>query len=148
MAKGYASPPNQEEFNQTVWEIVRQIPEGKVMTYGQISALLPPPEGMNLKDYSAFGARWVGSAMARCPSDVPWQRVINAQGKISTRGYGGESPQRELLEQEGVVFDEHQRVDLARYRWAGPSAEWLKARGLSQDSSETDSDSHQIELPF
>lgn len=146
MAKGYASPPDQAVFDQTVWEIVRQVPRGKVATYGQVAALISPPGEMNLKDFSAFGARWVGSSMARCPSDVPWQRVINAQGKISTRGAGGESPQRELLEEEGVVFDERGRVDLARYRWSGPSAEWLKAHGLAQDSST--SDSQQIELPL
>ncbi|MDO9349360.1 MAG: MGMT family protein [Anaerolineales bacterium] len=68
-----------------VWDIVRQIPAGKVATYGQIAALIPPPGGMPLPDYLAFEARWVGGAMAACPPDVPWQRVINAQGKISLR---------------------------------------------------------------
>jgi len=57
--------------------------------------------------------------MAACPDDVPWQRIINAQGKISLRG-GGENRQRELLEDEGVVFDDRERVDLKRYGWKGP----------------------------
>jgi methylated-DNA-protein-cysteine methyltransferase-like protein len=61
----------------------------------------------------------VGGAMAACPNDVPWQRVINAQGKVSQRRGGGEKLQRHLLEEEGVVFDEHDRVDLKKYGWTG-----------------------------
>jgi methylated-DNA-protein-cysteine methyltransferase-like protein len=57
--------------------------------------------------------------MAACPQDVPWQRVINAQGKVSLARQGGQE-QRELLEAEGVEFDERGRVDLRRYAWAGP----------------------------
>jgi methylated-DNA-protein-cysteine methyltransferase-like protein len=53
--------------------------------------------------------------MAACPPDVPWQRVINAQGKISPRP--GAQEQRRLLEQEGVIFDAKDRVDLERYGW-------------------------------
>ncbi len=65
--------------------------------------------------YLALGPRWVGSAMARCPDDVPWQRVINAKGEISLRP--GAERQRRLLEAEGVQFDEGGRVDLARFGW-------------------------------
>jgi methylated-DNA-protein-cysteine methyltransferase-like protein len=92
--------------------------------------MLPPPGSMTARDYAAFGARWVGGAMAACPPDVPWQRVINAQGKISLRGGGGPSQQQALLEAEGVVFDDRGRVDLAHYGWAGPAADWLAERGL------------------
>ena len=106
-------------FNHQVWEIVRRIPSGKVTTYGKIAAMIPPPGGMNPKDYLAFGARWVGGAMAACPEDVPWQRVINAQGKISLRRGEGSSKQRELLEEEGIVFEENGRVNLSRYVWDG-----------------------------
>jgi methylated-DNA-protein-cysteine methyltransferase-like protein len=53
--------------------------------------------------------------MANCPEDVPWQRVINSQGEISPRP--GAERQRELLEQEGVVFNERGRVDLKRFGW-------------------------------
>ena len=66
--------------------------------------------------------------MAHCPEDVPWQRVINSQGKISPRP--GAEKQRELLEDEGVEFSESGIVDLARFGWKGPDGEWLKARGL------------------
>jgi len=113
----FTSPPDPREFNQQVWEIVRQIPAGKVSTYGWIAALISPPPGVDAKDYIAFGARWVGGAMAACPQGVPWQRVINAQGKISLRQ--GAEQQRELLEKEGVEFDEHGRVDLVRFGWDG-----------------------------
>jgi methylated-DNA-protein-cysteine methyltransferase-like protein len=131
MEKRYSSPPNPAAFKALVWEIARQIPPGQVSTYGQISALIPPPLGMNLRDYDAFGARWVGGAMAGCPSDVPWQRVINSQGKISLRKGGGYEEQRRLLEEEGIEFDERERIDLKKYRWEGPSEEWLKAHGLN-----------------
>jgi len=56
--------------------------------------------------------------MAACPDDVPWQRVINSQGKISPRP-GGAEKQRQLLEQEGVEFDAKDRVDLKKYGWNG-----------------------------
>jgi methylated-DNA-protein-cysteine methyltransferase-like protein len=127
----FISPPDQAGFRAIVWEIVRQIPAGRVATYGQIAAIIPPPEGMNLKEYDAFAPRWVGGAMAACPKEVPWQRVINSQGKISLRKEGDGSKQRELLEAEGVQFDERDRVDLKRYRWAGPPVEWLKSHQLA-----------------
>lgn len=117
----YISPPKREDFNHKIWALVRQIPPGKVSTYGQIAALIGPPPGMDPKSYLAFGPRWVGGAMADCPQDVPWQRVINAQGKVSLRPGGGGSQQRELLEAEGVMFDDRDRVDLKTYAWTGPS---------------------------
>jgi methylated-DNA-protein-cysteine methyltransferase-like protein len=118
----YVSPPKRDEFNRAVWSLVRQIPIGKVSTYGQIASFVGPPAGMDPKSYLAFGARWVGGAMANCPGDVPWQRVINSQGKVSLRpGVGGQH-QRDLLEAEGVVFDNRERVDLKKYAWEGPPA--------------------------
>jgi methylated-DNA-protein-cysteine methyltransferase-like protein len=126
----YTSPPNREAFNALVWEIVRQIPTGRVSTYGFVAKLIPPPERMTLKDYEAWGSRWVGGAMAACPDNVPWQRVINSQGKISIRKGGGHLRQRKLLEEEGVIFDERERVDLSNFGWDGPSAEWRKSHGL------------------
>jgi methylated-DNA-protein-cysteine methyltransferase-like protein len=123
MSPKFTSPPDRMAYYQSVWTLVRQIPPGKVATYGQIAALIPLPGGMDLKDYSAWSPRWVGGAMAACPENVPWQRVINSQGKISQRKGPGSSVQRELLEQENVQFDEHDRVDLKRYQWSGPPEE-------------------------
>lgn len=112
----FTSPPNPQEFNQRVWALVRQVPRGKVATYGQIALMLPPPNGVDFESYKAFGARWVGGAMAACPDDVPWQRVINSQGKISERP--GAQKQRQLLEEEGIIFMKD-KVDLKKYGWRG-----------------------------
>lgn len=111
----FASPPDPIIFNNQVWEIVRQVPPGKVTTYGQIARMIPPPEGVEAKNYLSLGPRWVGGAMAKCPDDVPWQRVINSKGEISSRP--GADEQRHLLEEEGVEFDERGRVDLNRFGW-------------------------------
>ena len=120
MSPRFTSPPDPRAYNAAVWAIVRQIPPGMVCTYGRVAALVPLPVGMDPKDYAAFGPRWVGGAMAACPEGVPWQRVVNAQGKISLRPGQGSSKQRELLEQEGVEFDARDRIDLDIYGWAGP----------------------------
>jgi methylated-DNA-protein-cysteine methyltransferase-like protein len=114
----FTSPPNQQAYYAQVWDLVRQIPFGKVATYGQIALMLPPPMGVEFETYKAFSPRWVGGAMAACPDDVPWQRVINAQGKISERP--GAQTQKELLLEEGVVFNEKGRIDLKKYGWSGP----------------------------
>jgi hypothetical protein len=66
--------------------------------------------------------------MSASPQGVPWQRVINSQGKISFRGSG--QSQRKLLEAESVDFDARERVDLKKYGWEGPPPEWLKANGF------------------
>ncbi len=114
----FSSPPNQQAYYEQVWQLVRQIPPGKVASYGQIALLIPPPAGVEFDSYKAFGPRWVGGAMAACPDDVPWQRVINSQGKISARP--GAERQRELLEEEGVEFAKD-KVDLKKYGWKGPN---------------------------
>jgi methylated-DNA-protein-cysteine methyltransferase-like protein len=100
------------EFFQRVYEIVAMIPGGKVATYGQIAAALGDPRQ----------ARTVGWALHSTPEwlDIPWHRVVNSSGGISTRhSIGGSNTQRKLLENEGVVFNENGRLDLERYRWVG-----------------------------
>ena len=113
----YSSPPNQQAYYEQVWNLVRQIPRGKVASYGQIAMMIPPPVGVEFESYKAFSPRWVGGAMAACPDDVPWQRVINSQGKISERA--GAEKQRVLLEEEGVPFVKD-KVDMKNYGWKGP----------------------------
>ena len=113
----FASPPNLKAYYEQVWNIARQIPVGRVATYGQIAKLIPPPVGVEVEAYAAFAPRWVGGAMAACPDDVPWQRVINSQGKISERP--GSERQRPLLEAEGIIFDAKDRIDLKKYGWSG-----------------------------
>lgn len=117
----FTSPPNQANYYERVWELVRQIPRGKIATYGQIAKMLPPLAGVEFEAYRAFGPRWVGGAMANCPEGVPWQRVINAKGEISQRPGAGR--QKELLLEEGVVFNEKGRVDLKKYGWGGSGPE-------------------------
>ena len=116
----YSSPPNQQAYYEQVWQLVRQIPHGKVASYGQIALMISPPVGVDFDSYKAFSPRWVGGAMAACPDDVPWQRVINSQGKISERP--GAERQRTLLEEEGVVFVKD-KVDMKKYGWHGPAEE-------------------------
>jgi methylated-DNA-protein-cysteine methyltransferase-like protein len=102
-----------DSFFQDVYRIVSMIPLGKVATYGQIAAYLGNPRA----------ARTVGWALRALPEglDVPWHRVINAQGRISlSRRRGGAQQQRAMLEEEGVIFDQEGRIDLKRYRWEGP----------------------------
>jgi methylated-DNA-protein-cysteine methyltransferase-like protein len=111
----FTSPPDPIIFNNQVWDVARQIPSGKVATYGQIAKLIPTPDGVEEKAYLSLGPRWVGSAMAKCPDDVPWQRVINSKGEISPRP--GAEEQRLLLEDEGVEFNDRGRVDLVRFGW-------------------------------
>lgn len=116
----HPSPPNQQAYYEQVWPLVRQVPHGMVVTYGQIAQMIPPPAGVEPQEYKAFGPRWVGEAMAACPGDVPWQRVINAQGKISARP--GAKRQRQLLEKEGIPFVKD-KVNLKLYQWRGPGKE-------------------------
>jgi methylated-DNA-protein-cysteine methyltransferase-like protein len=94
---------------EEIYALVRQIPPGKVATYGQVAALV-----------GGCTARMVGYAMAATPegSGVPWQRVINSKGKISPHGFGyGSALQRALLEEEGVIFDDQGCIDLKRFGW-------------------------------
>ncbi len=87
------------------------------MTYGGIAAMIPPPPGIDFSAYSRISARWVGYALKRCPEHLPWHRVVNAQGSISSRHGIGPSLQRTLLEDEGVAFDRHDLLDLEALYW-------------------------------
>ena len=113
----YLPPPNQQVYYEQVWIITRQIPHARVATYGQIAKLIPNPDDISPEDYAACASRWVGLAMAACPDDVPWHRVINSQGKISHRPEAGE--QKNRLENEGVLFF-NGKLDLSEHQWQGP----------------------------
>lgn len=115
-----------QSYHEQVWQLSRQIPHGQVATYGQIAQLLACPEGVTAEEYRTSGSRWVGAALAACPDDVPWQRVLNAQGKISNRPDAGQ--QRELLIAEGIVFIKD-RLNLAEYQWAGPGQAAVPRQG-------------------
>jgi methylated-DNA-protein-cysteine methyltransferase-like protein len=94
-------------FRAAVHRLVRRIPRGRVATYGQLAGLLGQPRS----------ARAVGTALRRCPADLPWYRVVNARGGISARRrMSGMITQRIRLQQEGVSF-RHGRVVLHRHQW-------------------------------
>jgi methylated-DNA-protein-cysteine methyltransferase-like protein len=113
------SPPNPEAFNTQVWEIVRKIPRGRVASYGQIAKLLPLPAGVDGDAYLEFGALWVSGAVASCPDDVPWQRVVNSKGEVSERNPLDAKRHTLLLEDEGVQFSVRGRIDMKKYGWSG-----------------------------
>lgn len=101
-------------FYEAVYTLVRQIPRGRVMTYGQIATILGQPRA----------SRAVGYAMRASGrhDDVPWQRVINSQGRISAKDdIHRPILQRVLLEAEGIEFDLSDRCDLKRLRWEPPN---------------------------
>jgi methylated-DNA-protein-cysteine methyltransferase related protein len=104
-------PAKSEEksgYRERVYEIVKRIPRGRVMTYGQIAELLG----------GGYTPRTVGFAMHSSPEGIPWQRVLNAQGACSTgRVVLPQDKQQRLLEIEGVVFDKNSRCDLKSFLW-------------------------------
>jgi len=102
-------PVNEQKYRERVYEIVRQIPSGKVMTYGQIAGMLG----------AGYTARTIGYVMhAADTENVPWQRVINSQGACSTgKMMLPVNIQQKILEDEGVKFDAKGRCDLNVYRW-------------------------------
>ncbi|MCL4561463.1 MAG: MGMT family protein [Chloroflexi bacterium] len=97
---------------ERIYAIVRQIPPGKVATYGQIARIVGGCSG-----------QMVGFALASLrgtQTNVPWQRVINRMGKVSPHGAGfGSAIQEDLLREEGVEFDIEGRVDFEKYGWMG-----------------------------
>ena len=99
-------------LHEKIYATVRQVPRGRVASYGQIARLT-----------GGCTARQVGYAMAATPpgSGIPWHRVINSRGGISPRSSGdGAARQRRLLEAEGVEFDLRGRVDFTRFGWKEP----------------------------
>ena len=94
-----------EPFFKRVYSIVEKIPYGKTISYGEIARLLGQPRA----------AQVVGWAMRCCPEDLPWQRVIMADGSITGGEYA--DTRRALLESEGVPFLPDGRVDAAASRW-------------------------------
>jgi len=131
-------PTDRQAFNQLVFDIVRAIPSGRVMTYGAIGALIPTPETLDPLAYRRVRARWVGYAMAACPEDVPWQRVVNAKGQVSPRPGHGPPVQKVLLEEEGIVFGRGDKLDLTALTWS-PSRNWLRSRGLIAEGHQSPS---------
>ncbi len=96
-------------FSERVKQLIKQIPFGKVATYGQIA------------DYAGNmrASRQVAWILHSCSrkNNLPWHRVINSKGRISLSLYRGYETQKNLLEKEGIVFKEDQSIDLDIYLW-------------------------------
>lgn len=93
---------------EKIYEVVKDIPKGKVATYGQVALLAGNPRW----------ARVVGYALHVNPEPgtIPCHRVVNREGKVAPGfAFGGEGVQRQLLESEGIVFESDGRIDLAKY---------------------------------
>lgn len=110
-----------QNFFARVYEVVALVPRGKVISYGQIAALLGSPRS----------ARQVGWALSTCPEELPWQRVVKADGSVTGGEY--EELRRKLLAEEQVEFLTDGRVNMEAHRWS-PSLATLKlASDLDED---------------
>lgn len=97
-------------FRDEVYELVKQIPAGKLATYGQLAALCGSPRA----------SRIVGAAMLHAPAGLPCHRVVYRDGTLCCdQAFGGKEIQRQMLEAEGVSFLPDGRVDLKRHLWLG-----------------------------
>ncbi len=105
---------DESQLKARVLAMVAQIPPGRVMTYGQLAALAGQPGAARQVGYLMNGLL-EGRSAASTP--LPWQRVINAQGKVSTDKLGFGDLQRGLLAAEGVAFDAAGKCDLGRAQW-------------------------------
>ena len=97
------------EFTKQAVSVIRQIPEGKVLTYGRVAVMAGSPG-------KARQVAWLLHSMSR-KYDLPWHRVINAKGKISLPEGGGYHRQKAMLIAEGVRFSDRDAVDLKQYLW-------------------------------
>lgn len=119
-ARGSRNEAGRPRIFAVIWRVVARIPRGRVATYGQVARMAGVPGG----------ARTVGWAMRALPDGlriggrpVPWQRVINAEGRVSprwnARGEDGSLRQAAALRREGIAVSRGGAVDLARHRWSG-----------------------------
>ncbi|NLE44656.1 MAG: methylated-DNA--[protein]-cysteine S-methyltransferase [Chloroflexi bacterium] len=112
-------------FFEQVYRLVCQVPPGKATSYGAIARMLG----------HSHAARTVGWALHSLPPDryVPWHRVVNSQGRVSTNclEHGG-GLQQKLLEQEGVEFQPDGRIDWDRFAW--PGLPWPEVEALLRDA--------------
>lgn len=94
-------------FRERVYALVAQIPEGRVMSYGDIAAYCG----------EAHAARIVGGIAHFGPPDLPWHRVVNRQGDMASGYHGGKAAHQAALEEEGVPVENFHIVDFERRRW-------------------------------
>jgi len=101
------------DFTKRVIDIIKGIPSGKVLSYGQIADLAGNP----------YGARQVSRILHSCSRkyNLPWHRVINSKGKISFKEKFAYEEQKNLLIAEGIIFDKKEIIDLKIFSWFADS---------------------------
>lgn len=106
-----------KSFYEQVYDVVRQIPRGKVTSYGRVAQMLGRPNAARAVGYALSALK---DEPANKRASVPWHRVINSQGRItiSNREHTAKDQAR-LLKAEGVMVSDDLRVDLSRYLWSG-----------------------------
>ena len=97
------------DFTNTVIKIIKQIPIGKVSTYGKIAILAGNPR-------SARQVSWILHSSSK-KYKLPWHRVINSKGIIAMKSVDGKNTQKELLEKEGIEFISEFKVNLKKFQW-------------------------------
>lgn len=113
---------NDSDYRERVYELVRRIPFGRVMTYGQIAELFG----------DGYTPRTVGFVMHSSGETTPWHRVINAQGACSTGGVVlPHDKQQRMLQAEGIQFDKRGRCNLETYIWI-PDADRIRGRRVEK----------------
>lgn len=111
------------DYRERVYRLVRKIPRGRVMTYGQLAEILG----------DGYTPRTIGFVMHGSNGKTPWHRVVNARGGCSTgRIVVPHDKQQRMLEHEGVRFNERARCDLQEYLWIPSETELLPKRGLNR----------------
>lgn len=96
------------DFKKDVYDLVAAIPEGKLITYGDIAALAGHPNA----------ARQVGGMAHFGPTELPWHRVVNRNGECASGYYGGKAGHQAALEAEKVEVVEYRVADFSNRRWS------------------------------
>ena len=119
----------ESNFYKQIYTVVRQIPHGKVTSYGRIASMLGAPGAARQVGYAMSALRFKADNPKY--KNIPWQRVINSQGKITIKGSRfNKLQQAELLREDGVEVSEALRVDLDVYLWEGLS--WQEIEKLEE----------------
>ena len=114
-----------DKLHTRILSVIKQVPAGSVATYGQVALVA-----------GASNARMIGRILKYLPdgSDVPWHRILNSAGMISSRGEGGPSvEQSRRLKAEGVLITVNGKVNFKEHGWSGPDWFWLEENGFDLD---------------
>lgn len=116
--------PGPHHKHSEIYSVVKLIPRGKVATYGQVALWAGLPGHARLAGYALF------NLPPELVDRIPWQRVVNAAGRISysEARLGHDHLQRELLEREGIVFSPQGRIKLSEFGWDGPGTGPARAK--------------------